>query len=344
MDWMGLKEEHKLLRHDIKKFAETELSPQVIEKDKTGEPQKDSFKKIGDIGGLGLLVSEKFDGVGMDFLSLVITAEELAKVSPSFALSVSAHNLVGDLISVNGTEGIKTDILSDIATGKKIVGLSIDTMLHPQSEENTEERLIINGSFSDAFGYTKKDGDDFRFIIQRKTDDLKVENGIMGMRMSGICSFDASKEKPNGSTFPIESEQFFSKMRLVFAGIATGMAQSSLEHARAYAKERKQFDRPIASFGMVRTMLAEMATHANASRMLVYEASSVDNIFGRDVAAVFAIESNFKVADKGVQIYGGYGYTKDYPLEMFFRDAKTLDVFSGSADYRKVLIGKKLTE
>ncbi|MCK4233421.1 acyl-CoA dehydrogenase family protein [candidate division WOR-3 bacterium] len=344
MDWMGLKEEHKLLRQDMKRFAETEIAPQVSDMDKTGEPQIASLKKFGEIGGLGILVSEEFEGAGMDLLSLVITVEELAKVSPSFALSVSAHNIVCNIILSNGSTELKKEYLPALATGRVIAGMGVDTMIHPISSGATEEKLIVNGSFSDIFGFVVKNDGKEKFIVIKNDKGLKEEKEMMGMRTSGICSFKPAEGTIKGNGFTIDSPgNYYSLMRILFAAIACGISQSSFEYSRSYSKERYQFERPIASFGMIRIILADMVSRSNASRLLVYQASSSTNIIDKEIATVFATENSLYVTDKGVQVYGGYGYIKDYPLEMFFRDAKVLEVFSGSADYRKVLIGKQLT-
>lgn len=345
MDWMGLKEEHKLLRQDIKRFAETELAPQVSETDKKGEPLIASMKKLAEIGGLGILISEEFSGAGMDLLSLVITLEELAKVSPSFALCVAIHNLVGDTILSYGSTELKKEFLSSLSTGKIIGGMAVDTMLHSVTSDGKRERLIVNGTFSDIFGFSMEKEEKKQFVVLKSDKRLKEEKEMMGMKSSGICSFKPNeKEIIERNTFTIDSpDNFFAKMRVLFAGVACGISLASFGHARSYSKERYQFGRPIAEFGMVRIMLAEMASKANASEMLVYQASQESDILDREIASIFAAENSLYVTDKGVQIYGGYGYIKDYPLEMFFRDAKVLEVFSGSADYRKVLVGKLLT-
>ena len=346
MDWVGLKEEHKLLKQDIKKFAETELEPQVSESDKKGEPMIPSIKKLAGIGGLGLLVSEEFEGVGMDLLSLVITVEELAKASPSFALSVGIHNLIGDVILSNGsTDDLKKKYLPSLSTGEIIGGMAVDTIINPVHSGSEEERLIVNGEFCNVFGYFVKKDEGEEFVLIRNDKRLNDEKEMMGMRSSGICCFKPDENDLNeGNTFTIDSpDKFYAKMRLLLAGIACGISQSSFEHTRSYSKERHQFGRPIAEFGMVRMMLSEMASKVNGSRILVYQASCENSIVDKEIAGIFATESSLYVTDKAVQIFGGYGYTKDYPLEMFFRDAKVLEIFSGSADYRKVIIGKLLT-
>ena len=346
MDWVGLKEEHKLLKQDIKKFAETELEPQVSESDKKGEPMIPSIKKLAGIGGLGLLVSEEFDGVGMDLLSLVITVEELAKASPSFALSVGIHNLIGDVIFSNGsTDDLKKKYLPSLSTGEIIGGMAVDTIINPVHSGSEEERLIVNGEFCNVFGYFVKKDEGGEFVLIGNDKRLNDEKEMMGMRSSGICCFKPDEnDKNKGNTLTIDSpDEFYAKMRLLLAGIACGISQSSFEHTRLYSKERHQFGRPIAEFGMVRMMLSEMASKANGSRILVYQASCENSIVDKEMAGIFATESSLYVTDKAVQIFGGYGYTKDYPLEMFFRDAKVLEIFSGSADYRKVIIGKLLT-
>ncbi len=346
MDWVGLKEEHKLLKQDIKKFAETELEPQVSESDKKGEPMIPSLKKLAGIGGLGLLVSEEFDGVGMDLLSLVITVEELAKVSPSFALSVGIHNLIGDVILSNGsTDDLKKKYLPSLSTGEIMGGMAIDTIINPVHSGSEEERLIVNGEFCNVFGYFVKKDEGGEFVLIRNDKRLNDEKEMMGMRSSGICCFKPNGNDINeGNTLTIDSpDEFYAKMRLLLAGIACGISQSSFEHTRSYSKERHQFGKPIAEFGMVRMMLSEMASKANGSRIVVYQASCENSIVDKEMAGIFASESSLYVTDKAVQIFGGYGYTKDYPLEMFFRDAKVLEIFSGSADYRKVIIGELLT-
>jgi alkylation response protein AidB-like acyl-CoA dehydrogenase len=346
MDWVGLKEEHKLLKKDIKKFAETELEPQVSESDKKGEPMIPSMKKLAGIGGLGLLVSEEFDGVGMDLLSLVITVEELAKVSPSFALSVGAHNLIGEVILSNGsTNDLKKKYLSSLSTGEIMGGMAVETIINPVHSGSEEERLIVNGEFCDVFGYFVKKDEGGEFVLIGNDKRLNGEKEMMGMRSSGICCFKPDENDiKEGNTFTIDSPgEFYAKMRLLLAGIACGISQSSFEQTRLYSKERHQFGRPIAEFGMVRMMLSEMASKANGSRILVYQASCENSIVDKEMAGIFATENSLYVTDKAVQIFGGYGYTKDYPLEMFFRDAKVLEIFSGSVDYRKVIVGKLLT-
>ena len=345
MDWMGLKDEHKLLRQDMKRFAEAELAPVVLEMDKKGEPLTSAMKKIGEIGGLGILISEEFGGAGMDFLSLIVTVEELAKVSPSFALSVAIHNFFGEAILSYGSTELKKEYLFSLSTGKMIGGMAVDTMNYPLLSNGCEERLVVNGTFSDIFGLSVKIDEKEHFIVKKKDEELKEETEMMGMRSSGISSFKLDENAMSeDKRFNIDSaNDFYSRKRLLLAGIACGICQASLENARSYSKERYQFDRPIASFGMVRTMLADMVSRTYASRMVVYQAFSGKNVLDREIASVFATESSLYVTDKGVQVYGGYGYIKDYPLEMFFRDAKVLEVFAGSADYRKVLIGKSLT-
>lgn len=343
MDWMGLKDEHKLLRQDMRKFAKSELEAEVSEMDKESKPFTGFMKKLGEIGGLGMIIPEEFGGVDMDLLSLVITIEELAKVSPSFALSVAAHNLIADAILQVGSEDVKKKYLSSLTSGDILGGIAMDTMISNERDKGEDERFIINGDFSDIFGLAlENDGKrEFLFI----EGNSKKEEEMMGMRSSGIGSFIVEEDKLNGvDKFAFdEPEKFDAKVRVLCGGIAVGISQASLEHAIAYSKQREQFGRTICKFGMVRDMLAHMAMKTNASKLLIYQASCDNDIVEREIAASFATESALFVTDKGVQIYGGYGYTKDYPLEMFFRDAKVLELFTGSADYRKVQIGKILT-
>jgi alkylation response protein AidB-like acyl-CoA dehydrogenase len=343
MDWLGLKEEHRLLRHDIKRFAEAELEPRVLELDKESTPNSEAFGKIAKLGILGMRIPEDSGGAGMDLLSLVITLEELAKVSPSFALSVAAHNIVADTLVSIGSDDAKKEYLAGLAEGKRIAGLAIETMLQTEEEGSTKSRFVINGSFSHLIGYLDREADG-KFAIGENPGDLKAETELMGMRGSGICSFipHGGSEKAHMSALG-DPDDFFSKMRLMCAAISCGICGSALAQTITYAKERRQFDRPIATFGMVRIMLAEMASRADASRMLVYQAATEGTPLDRDMSAASAVEHALFVTDKGVQIFGGYGYTKDYAMEMYFRDAKVLEIFSGSAECIKVKIGEHLT-
>jgi alkylation response protein AidB-like acyl-CoA dehydrogenase len=345
MDWLGLKEEHRMLRHDIKRFAETELEPKVMDLDKESKPHGEAFEKIGKLGILGILIPEEFGGAGMDLLSLVVTLEELSKVSPSFALSVAAHNLAGEALAIYGSDDVKKQYLPGLAEGKKTAGLGITTMLHAVKEGSEKEQFMINGSFSHLIVFMLAEKEDMQFAIQENAGDLTLESELMGMRASGICSFNPGKQSSSRSTFVMSDPAGFnSKIRLMLAVISCGICGSALAQSISYAKERKQFDRPIATFGMVRIMFAEMAAGTDASRMMVYQAAANGNSLDMDISAAFAVEHALIVTDKGVQVFGGYGYTKDYPLEMYFRDAKMLEIFAGSAGYLKVQIGKKLSK
>ncbi len=344
MDWVGLKDEHKLLKQDMKRFAETEVLPQVSEFDKKAEPMVDILRKLAGMGVLGILVSEEFGGVGMDLLSLLITVEELAKASPSVALSVMMHNLISDAIFENGNDEQKKEFLSKLATGKMLGGLAVDTMHNPLKQDEKDERMAVNGAFADILGLQISKNEEDNMLLLKGAKDLKLEREISGMRSSGICSF-ATEEKGfnRGDFFTFEKNKFFAKERLIFGGIACGISLAVFDYARSYSKERYQFGRAIAEFGMVRELLSDMLSKANASRLLVYEASQGNNITDMEIASTFAVENCLIITDKGVQIFGGYGYTKDYPMEMFFRDAKVLDILCGSIYSQKVSIGRRIT-
>jgi alkylation response protein AidB-like acyl-CoA dehydrogenase len=344
MDWLGLKEEHKMLRHDIKRFAETELEPKLLELDQESKPHVEALKKIAGLGILGILIPEQYGGAEMDLLSLIVTVEELARVSPSFALSVAAHNLVAQTMAAGCSDEVKQKFLPELAEGKKMAGLSIETMVHAMGEKE-RGKFVINGSFAHLIGYRLQDEEEVLFAIEEPEGAREPDTELMGMRASGICVFLPGGRSHARSAFRMDNPaDFSSTLRILFAAVSCGICGSVLAHSIIYAKEREQFGRPIASFGMVRIMLAEMAARTHASRMLLYQAATDGTLLDRDMSAAFAVEHALVVADHGVQIYGGYGYTKDYPLEMFFRDAKVVEILAGSAENLKVEVGKQLTK
>ena len=345
MDWMGLKQEHRLLIKDIRKFADTEVAPLVRNADTSAEVLQMPLQKLAEIGVTGIIVPEEFGGVGMDFLSLLVTAEELAKVSPSLSLSVSMHNLYCYSLLQFTSDEFKKEYLPDFASGKQYGGFAVETVNSTPAEKDRKEGIIVNGTFASAFGFFRNDSEKQSFIVQTNSEGLKKLNEIMGFRSSGICSFyprDVSIEK----SIELDShsiELFLARMRLIFGAIACGISSASFNNARSYAKERYQFGRPIAEFGMIREMLTDMYIRVNASELMIFNSSLNDDISTSIMSGIFAVENSLYVTDKGVQIYGGYGYTKDYPQEMFFRDAKVLEVFIGSSDYQKVKLGQMLT-
>jgi alkylation response protein AidB-like acyl-CoA dehydrogenase len=345
MDWMGLKEEHKMLRHDVKRFAETELEPTALELDRQSTAHAEAFAKIGQLGILGILIPEQYGGAEMDLLALIVTIEELAKASPSFALSVAAHNLAGDILVMGGSDEVKQRFLPKLAEGKSIAGLGMDTMLSATDEAKEKGKFVVNGSFSHLNVYGIQNEGERVFVIEEAGSESKADTELMGMRASGISTVFPKGTGDALTSFQMDDPAtFFSKLRLVLGSVSCGICGAALTHSISYAKERQQFGRPIASFGMIRIMLAEMAARTDAARMLIYQAAADGTPLERDMSAAFAVEHALAVTDHGVQVYGGYGYTKDYPLEMLFRDAKVLEIFAGSAEYLKETIGRQLTK
>ncbi|MEO0137018.1 MAG: acyl-CoA dehydrogenase [candidate division WOR-3 bacterium] len=371
--------EQKMLQDQVRKFAEAELAPVAPEIDKTGQFPWENIKKCAKQGLLGIIVPEKYGGSGLDFVSLAIAIEEISRVCATTGVIVAVNNsLVTYPILTFGTEEQKQKYLPLLCSGEKIGAIGItepnagsdvagmETTARLEGDYyilNGTKRFITNGTEAGiyvVFAYTNRELKHkgmSAFIVERGTPGFSLgkHEDLMGIRASGNCELIFEDCKiPKENLLGKEGEGFKICMntldvsRVDIGAQAVGIAQAALEAAIKYSKERKAFGQPICEFEMIQSMLAEMATQIHAARLLVYYAGfckdkgmprfSKESAMAKYFAATIAVD----VTRKAVQIFGGYGYTKDYVVERLYRDAKILELYEGTSEIQKIVIAREL--
>jgi alkylation response protein AidB-like acyl-CoA dehydrogenase len=373
-----LTETQKQVKQLARDFAEKEIAPFVRKYDEKGEFPFEIMKKLGEIGFLGITFPEEYGGSGLKYLDYVVIIEEISRVDPSIGLSVAAHNgLCTNHIYCFGDENQKRKYLPELCTGKKIgawaltepqAGSDAANLLTTAVKENNH--YILNGN--KVFTTHGSVGD--VIVVMAVTDKTKGKNGIssfivekgydglivgkkedkLGMRASDTCSliFDNCKV-PVENLIGEEGQGYKQAMeilaggRIGIAALSVGLAQGAFELSLKYSKERKAFGKYIAEFQAIQWKLADMATQIESARLLTYKAAYLKDQ-GKDyslyasMAKYFASEVAVKCAIEAVQIYGGYGYIKEYPVEKFYRDAKLLTIGEGTSEIQKIIIANKI--
>lgn len=377
---MSLSEEQEIIKKTIREFAENKIKPVVMEYDEKQEFPLPIIKELGELGFMGILVPEKYGGAGFGYVEYSIIVEELARIDPSVSLSVAAHNgLCTNHIALFADENLKNKYLPDLASGEKIgawgltePGSGTDAAALKTTAEKDGDYYILNGSKN----FTTHGGVGETAVIMAITDMNKgkkgisafiVEKGIegftvgkkenkLGMRASETTQLHFENCKvPVGNLIGNEGEGFIQAMKILeggrisIAALSVGLAQGCLDNSLAYSKERKQFKKQIFDFQAIQFKLSEMATEIEAARLLTYKAASNKDI-GKDVnkdasiAKLYASEIATKAANEAVQIFGGYGFVKDYPVEKFYRDVKLLTIGEGTSEVHRIIIARNLVQ
>jgi len=366
--------EHAQLRDLIRNFAEKELRPVAAKNDKSHTFPMEQIKKLGEMGFMGMVIPEEWGGAGMDAISYVIMMEEVSRVCASTSVTLSVNNsLVCEVLKNFGTDEQKKKFLIPLAKGEKIGAYCLtepmsgsDAATQKTSAKldgdfyiiNGAKNFITNGPQSDTlilFAMTdpsKGAKGVNAFVLDTKTPGVVIGKGEnkMGIRSSGTCTISFDNVKiPVNQRLGEELSGFIIAMktldngRIGIAAQALGIAQAALEEAIKYAKERKQFDRPIAENQGIRWMIADMATRVEAARQLIFQAAYQKTLGGRftkysAIAKLFASETATYVANKAVQIHGGYGYTSDYSVERNLRDARVTELYEGTSEIQRLVI------
>jgi alkylation response protein AidB-like acyl-CoA dehydrogenase len=367
-----------LIRETLREFAEKNIKPVIMELDEEQKFPFDIMHQLGELGFMGILVPEEYGGAGLGYIEYALIIEELAKVDPSIALGVAAHNgLCTNHINLFGNEYQKKKYLYDLATGKKIGAWGLTESVSGSDASglksyalkegdywilNGSKQFTTHGSVGDIYvvmAITNKEAGKkgiSAFILEKGFEGLiigKKENKL-GMRASDTTqlAFENCKiPKENllgekGMGF-INSMQILEGGRISIAALSVGLAQGCLDACLKYTNERKQFGKFLSEFQAIQFKLAEMHTNIEAARMLTYRAAWMkDNRIPINKEAaeakLFASEIAEKAASEAVQIFGGYGYIKEYPVEKFYRDVKLLTIGEGTSEIQRIVIAKDL--
>lgn len=374
----SLIEDKNLLRETIRDFAEHNIRPYVMELDESQRFPIEIMQHLGALGFLGILVPEEYGGSGMQYIDYAIVVEEIARIDPSIALSVAAHNgLCVNHINLFANEIQKSKYLPALASGDKIGAWGLtepasgsDAGGMQTHAEKSGGYYILNGTKNFiTHGITAETA-----VIMAITDKSRGKNGIsafiveknfdgyfpgkkenkLGMRASETAQIILDNCKvPKENLIGEEGEglkQAFKLLeggRVSIAALSVGCAQGCLDISVKYSKERKQFGKPIADFQAIQFKLAEMASDLEAARLMTYQAAYTRDkgLKARKEAAMaklFASEIAVKAANEAVQIFGGYGFVKDYPAEKFYRDVKLLTIGEGTSEIQRTVIAKEL--
>ena len=373
-----LTKEQELVRQMVRDFAVNEVKPIAAEIDVTERFPMENVKKMGELGVMGIPFSTEFGGAGGDVLSYIIAVEELSKVCATTGVILSAHtSLCASLINENGTPAQKEKYLRDLCTGNKIgafgltePGAGTDAAGQQTTAVLDGDNYILNGSKI----FITNGGVADTFIIFAMTDKSKGTKGISAFIVEkGFQGFSIGKKedklgiRASSTTELIFENCIVSKENLIgkegkgfgiamktldggrigIAAQALGIAEGALEEAIKYMKERKQFGRPISAFQGLQWMVAEMSTKIEAARFLVYKAAWLKENkqpYSIDAARakLYAAEVAMDVTTKAVQLFGGYGYTKEYPVERMMRDAKITEIYEGTSEVQKMVISGSL--
>ena len=373
-----LTEEMSMLRQTAREFAEAEIKPYVMKMDEAQEFPIAIFQKMAELGFLGATIPTDLEGAGLSALEFVAVMEEIARVDPSVALTLAAHSgLCLQHISMFANERQKKIYVPDLATGRKIGswcltepgsgsdagGMKTNATLDQRGYLlNGTKTFITNGSHASTF------------VVMAKTDIGKGKNGIsafiversfgginvgkkenkLGMRASDTVQLNFDNVRiPKENLLGAEGEGFKQALavldsgRIGIAALSVGLAQGALDAALKYGKERKQFGQPLVEFQGIQFSLADMATEIAAARLLTYRAADAkargENItLPAAEAKLFASEVASKAASAAVQIHGGYGFTKDYPVEKYYRDVKLLTIGEGTSEVQRMVIAKNI--
>src|SRR5687767_14557099 len=375
---LRLTDEQSLLRNSVREFAEAELRPHVMTWDEEQRFPRELLPKLAALGLMGIQFPESYGGAGMSAIDYCICIEELARVDPSICLSVAAHNGLGAAhIAAFGTDEQKRKYLVPLARGEMLAAWALteasagsDAAAIRTAAVREGDGWVINGS--KQFITHGRTGDLVvvmavtargkgsrgisAFIVERGTPGFRPgkKEEKLGMRASETsevifenCQVGASQLLGAEGQGFVNAMQVLDAGRIGIAALAVGLAQGAYDAARDYALQRKQFGQSIASFQSIRAKLVDNAGRLDAARLLTYRAASMREAGRRPtleaaMAKLYSSEIAVRVAEDGVQIFGGYGFVKDYPAEKYFRDVKLTTIGEGTSEIQRLVIARQL--
>ena len=373
-----LTEEQQQIKSSVREFAESEIKPHVMEWDETQHFPEELRPQLAELGLMGVIFPEEYGGAGMGYVEYATIIEEIARVDGSVGLSVAAHNsLCSNHIYMFGTEEQKQKYLVPLAQGESWGAWGLTEAQAGSDSARTRTNAVrsnggwtvngsknfithaITGNTLVAVAVTDKEKGNkgiSAFIFDKTMEGFrsdKKENKL-GMRASETASVvfedcyvpDENRLGNLGEGFT-QAMKILDGGRISIAALSVGIAQGAFEAAVKYAKERHQFGQPIAEFQAIQFKLADMATQIEAARLLTMQAAYLKDNDKRvtkqsAMAKLYASETAVRVAEESIQIHGGYGYTKDYPAEKYWRDAKLCTIGEGTSEIQRLVIAKQL--
>ncbi|HVH42145.1 MAG TPA: acyl-CoA dehydrogenase family protein [Labilithrix sp.] len=374
-------EHHELLRKTVRDFARTEVLPHARKWDEEERFPKEIVPRLAELGLLGIRIPEEYDGSGMDMTSYAICVEEIARADGSLALTVASHNGLGTgHILAFGSEAQKKKYLPKAARGEWLAawaltepGSGSDSAGLRTTARRDGDKWVINGT---KMFITQGSVGGFCVVLARTNPDVAKQKGITAFVVEhGTKGFSASKhleklgcrssdtaeltledvvvgdeqrvgEIDHGFT---DTMKILDRGRISIAAMALGLGYGVLDMATSYAKDRKQFNKPISEFQAVQWMLADMKTELDAAHLLTYRAAWLADQgrpFTREasMAKLFASEASSRACNKALQIHGGYGYTREFHVERHLRDAKLCEIGEGTSEVQRIVIAKQLLQ
>jgi len=369
----------KLIQDMVREFAVNELESMAGEIDRSCEFPWINIKKMAELGLMGIIIPEEYGGGGMDFMSLTLAVEEISRGCASTGVIVAVHqSLCAYPILQFGNDTQKKEYLPSMAKGEKLGAFGLtesNAGSDPAAMETTAklegDHYILNGSKR----FITNGGEAAIYIVFASTDKSKAHKGIsafiiekdfpgfgvgkhedlLGLRATSNCEllFDDCRV-PRENLLGEEGQGFkialhtIDTSRIDIGAQAVGIAQAALDASLKYSKERKTFGKPICEYEMIQSKLAEMATRIDAARLLVFRAASIKDEgaprYTKEAAMAkyAAAEAVMYCVREAIQVYGGYGYTKDYPVERYYRDAKCMEIYEGTSEIQKIVIARSL--
>ncbi|MFH1679141.1 MAG: acyl-CoA dehydrogenase family protein [Candidatus Eisenbacteria bacterium] len=374
-----LTEEQAMIRKTVREFAEAKLAPTATERDEKEKPAVEEAKAFAELGFLGMTVPEEYGGTLLDDISEAIVIEELSRVDASFGVLVSVHtSLCATVVVCHGSDEQKKKYLPRLATGEILAAYSLSeagagsdpmalTCTAAKKGDkyvlNGEKMWVTNGSIADLFILMAKTDPSASgakgisaFLVEKGFPGFEVgkKEEKLGIRSSDTvslilqnCEVPASNllwEEGKGMRIAFEA---LDKSRIGIAAQAVGIAQGAFDAALVYAKQREQGGKPIVQHQTIGNYLADMSTRIEAARLLTYKAAYLKEKKARHTmesaqAKLFAGDIAVWVADRAVQILGGYGYTREFPVERFYRDAKITQIYEGTNEIQRLVIARAL--
>jgi len=373
-----LNQDQEILKESVQNFAQKEIQPFIQDWDEKGKWPEELTQKLGEMGLLGIIIPQEYSGSGYSNVDYVIILEELSKVDPSVGLVVAAHNsLCSNHINLYGSEEQKQKYLKRLATGQTLGAWGLTEPAAGSDAASLKSRAVRDGDYWILNGtkvFITNGSLAEIHVVMAITDPEKgrkgisafiVEKGMEGFRVGkkenklGIRAADTSElvfedvKIPQANLIGEEGTGYRQAMgildggRVSIAAFSLGIAAGALEMSLKYAKEREQFNQPISNFQAIQWMLADGFTELEAARLLTYRAAFLEDQGNKipkesAMAKLYASELAVKASSMAVQIHGGYGFIKDYPVEKFYRDCKLATIGEGTSEIQRWIIAHKV--